>query len=167
MDQTLALAAKRLKDSASVLGYNATDIFGINGNNISRAWGSITSDIFYIPERMKTDFIALSMHFVEHHLHTELITSYVMALLVHGDHSNYVTLPGMWLFNESRNNVTLWGLEKDGLVGDQIWVHAIKLSQSAKAITQWWSALTCPDPTEESRLKWRTREGYYSGTGAP
>ncbi len=143
-EQTLVAAALGLKDSAFILGYNATDVYGIDSKNLTRGWGTMTSDVFYIPERLRTDFIALSMHFVGQHLHTELITSYLMALLAHGKHENYVQLNGTWLWGPQRKNISSWGLSPNGLTGNRFWVHAVKLSQHARTVTRWWSDLTCP-----------------------
>jgi hypothetical protein len=142
-EQTLVAATMGLKDSAFILGYNATDIYGINGTNATRAWGTMTSDVFFIPERLRTDFIALSMHFVAIHLHTELITAYLMAMLSHGNHQNYVQLNGSWLWGPQRNNVSAWGLSPNGLIGNRFWLHAVKLSKNAHRVTRWWSDLTC------------------------
>jgi hypothetical protein len=143
IEENIVIAANRLRDSAFVLGYNATDVYGIKGTNITRAWGTVPSDVFYIPERLRTDFIALSMHFVAHHLHAEVITSYVMALLSRGVHENYLELVGNWVWGEQRENVTAWGLSESGLAGDSNWIHAVKLSRHVQTVTRWWSDLRC------------------------
>jgi hypothetical protein len=143
LEETTVEAAMGLKDSASILGYNATEIFGITATNATRAWGTMTSDVFYVPERLRIDFIALSMHFTALHLHTEVVTAYLMAMLSRGNHHNYFQLDGSWLWGEQRNNVSAWGLSRNGLTGDRFWVHAVKLSKHAHTVTRWWSDLSC------------------------
>lgn len=142
-EQALVAAAEGLKDTAYILGYNATSIYGLTDTNITRGWGTMTSDVFYIPERLRVDFIALSMHFVGLSVHTELITAYIMAMLSHGNHSNYAVISGSWVWGDDRNNVSAWGLSRNGLTENRMWVHAVKFSRQAHTVLRWWMELTC------------------------
>jgi hypothetical protein len=126
-----------------ILGHNATHVFGYNGSHTTRSWGSASSDIFYVPERHRIEFIGLSMAFVGEGVHAEVAIAHIMGLLADGNHSNYVKMPGQWLWRADRSNVTLWGLSGNGLAGNMTWVHPIKLSKTREYVLPWWSRLTC------------------------
>ncbi len=45
-------------------------------------------------------------------------------------------LDGNWLWGEQRNNVSACGLYRNGLTGDRLWVHAVKLTKPGERRTQ-------------------------------
>lgn len=137
------IALKSLEVSARVLGHNATDIYGLNGTHSTRFWWSKSSDFLYIPQRLRIDYIGISMIFAEQDIFAEVANANMIGLLVDGKEGEFETMTGHWIWGHDRTNMTQWGLMHDGLADNMAWVHAVKLSLFKEPVTRWWENLTC------------------------
>lgn len=147
LQETLATIPFVMESALEIIGHNETpaEMFDIRDNAIHRFWHAQPSDIFYIPYKLRTEFISLSMLFARETLHTELSVGTIMGLLV-GENpgsDKFVQLHGMWIWDADRDNSTMWGLTTEGIANGIYWIHAVKPSKWGGLIKSWWSNLTC------------------------
>lgn len=137
-------AVMSLEVPARILGHNATEVYGLNGSHLTTFWWSKSCDFLYVPERLRMDYIGVSMTFVGHDIFVEAANAHMIGLLIDGNHTNYEVFAGRWLWGRDRANATLWGLRQSGLADKMAWMHPVKLSHSRQMVIRWWEGLTCP-----------------------
>ncbi len=148
------IAAKFLEVPAGILGHNVTEVYGFNGSHVTTFWWSKSCDFLYVPEKLRINYIGISLMFTAQDIHAEATNSHMIGLLVDGNHSEYETMTGRWLWGRDRANTTKWGLAASGLTDNMAWVHAIKLSRNKQRVVRWWEQLTCSSDKLDSSFTW-------------
>lgn len=139
-ERTMVAALVGLQNISLPLGFNATAMFGIQGDTISEYWNPTVTDFFYVPHRMREKFISLALHFVREHTQCEIATAQILGIMTGNRPEDFEVVSGIYAM---RKEQVERGLQKSGFPNLANWVHPIKLSMFSSAVMEWWMALQC------------------------
>jgi hypothetical protein len=149
VEQNLVASIVSMSTTLEILGLDLNKIYNMtrdeHGVWARQSWKPIPAEVHYVPMRYRTGFIGLSMHFVQEHVHADLIAANIMGILTASDKTKWVNISGTRILDPAqRDNETAWGLEQQtGMLEGQYWLHPIKSSVYHTAIQKWWMSLTC------------------------